>query len=336
MTEAGGTPEYRIFISYRRDSGSDSYASILRRHLTQTGWEDNLNRYLTQTGWEKQPPGPAGSLWFQTSPELHYRVALAVPDRIEPEAGELAGILRRLAAFERRTAADIKMNILTQYVDITRLRAANDHIINGTIPLSAGVSLVESARSMLRAAGTTARRPRPQIKGAYSKLGDEIAEQARMAHTEDGSYVLPIWMPLTPPEDEWNTLFSETEQRMPMETQERRVTRTLAQSLEAVQKVILQPASAPRNTGDLLPVIAAGGSREMLLALHRILQDPAVAEFEAAFTWAGGLKAPGGVSERVTLESEAAPLLKDAARLLKAPDRFPDRDLHGANRRNYA
>jgi hypothetical protein len=283
----------------------------------------NLNRYLTLTGWEKQPPGPAGSLWFQTCEGVPGHAALAVPDQIEPDDSELDGILRRLSAFEHRSVAEITMNIVTQFIDVTRMRAANDHLIAGTIPLSAGVSLVESARSMLRAAGTTARRLRPQINGAYSKLGDEIVDQARMAHTEDGSYVLPIWMPLTPPEDELDTLFSETEQRLPMETQERRVMRTLAQSIEAVQKVVVQPASAPRKTSDLTSVIAAGGSREMLMALHRILQDPAVAEFEASFKWAGGLKAPGGVPERVTLEAEAAPLLKDAARLLKVPDRFP-------------
>ena len=311
MTEANGTQKpFAVFISYRREDTDDSFIASLRR-------------YLMQAGWEKQPPGPAGSLWSQGDDRVPGRVALAVPDRIQPEDPELDGILRRLSAFEHRPADDIAMNIVTQFVDVARLRAANDHVITGTIPLSAGVSLVESARSMLRAAGTTARRPRSQIKGAYSKIGDEIVDQARMAHTEDGSYVVPIWMPMAPPEDEIDTLFSETEQRMPVETQERRVMRTLAQSIEAVQKVIVQPASSPRTSGDLIPVVAAGGSREMLLALHRILQDPAVAEFEASFAWAGGVKAPGGVPERVTLEASAAPLLESAARLLKVPDRFP-------------
>lgn len=300
---------------------SNTQMTLSTHGLSRASLNTNLNRYLTQAGWERQPRGPAGSLWFQNA--RAERAVLAVPDPIEPEDSELTGILRRLAAFERRSAGDIAMNIITQYVDVTRLRAANDYVITGTIPLSAGVSLVESARSMLRAAATTARRPRSQIKGAYSRLGDEIVEQARMAHTEVGSYILPVWMPLTPPEGDTDTLFSGTEQRMPMETQERRVTRTLAQSLEAVQKVVIQPANAPRNAGDLHPVIAAGGSREMLLALHKILHDPAVAEFEAVFSWAGGLRAPGGIPERVTLEAEAAPLVEQAARLLKVPDRFP-------------
>ena len=97
-----------------------------------------------------------------------------------------------------------------------------------------------------------------------------IARQARMAHTEDGSYVVPIWMPLAPPPDDEQSLFTdEDEQRLPVETSERRVTRTLTQSLDAVQKVIVQPANAPRNSGDLMPVIAAGGSKSSWLRCTR-------------------------------------------------------------------
>lgn len=280
----------------------------------------NLSRYLSRAGWERQQPGPAGALWLQSS---RPGVALAVPEPIKPDMDEWNGIVQRLATFEHRSARDVTMSIMTQYVDVTRLRAANSYVITGTIPLEAGVGLVQSAHSMLRAAATTARQPRAQINGNYSNLGDAIIHQARMAHTEDGSYVLPIWMPLTPPKEDDGSLFDELETRQPAETLERRVTRTLAQSLEAVQKVIVQPDSAPRSTSDLLPVIAAGGSRELVLALYKIISQPAVAEFEAQFDWAGGLKPPGGVSDRVVLPRDAAPLLEDAARLLKIPARFP-------------
>jgi hypothetical protein len=285
--------------------------------------DENLTRYLKRTGWERQPPGPAGSLWYQRF-GAKDGIALAVPESVDPDQSEWIGIVRRLAAFERRPESDIAISILTQYVDITRLRAANEYVITGTIPLEAGVSLVSSAHSMLRAAGTTARRPRGQIAGNYSNWGDEIVGQARMAHTEDGSYVVPIWMPLTPPVEDEQSLFGEIEeQRMPVETAERRVTRTLAQSLEAVQKVIVRPDHEVRNPGELLPVIAAGGSRELLVALRKVLEQPAVAQFEAQFSWAGGLKAPGGVSREVVLHSEAAPLLDNAARMLRVPDSFP-------------
>jgi hypothetical protein len=283
----------------------------------------SLNRYLTVSGWEKQAPGRAGSLWF-LAPSTNERVELAVPEPIRPNMPEWTWILRRLAAVEHRPASDLALSILTQYVDVARLRAANEAVIAGTIPLEAGLSLVRSAHAMLRAAGTTARRPRSQIGGSYSERGDEVVHQARMAHTEDGSFVVPIWVPLTPPDDGVQPgLFDPAEQRLPHETPERRVTRTLAQSLEAVQKVIVQPSTSPRNAQDLTPLVAAGGSRELLLALHSILVQPAVNEFEAQFSWAGGLMAPGGIEEQIVLTADAAPLLEQAAKFLRGSDRFP-------------
>jgi hypothetical protein len=282
----------------------------------------NLSRYLELNGWLRQAPGPAGSLWVQSSDD---QWVIAVPEPIDPNTVEWLGVVERLAAFEHSPSTDVEMRIVTQFIDVTRLHASNQYLINGTIPLDAGVSLVRSAYTMLRAAGTTSRRPRGHISGNYSDIGDEIVRQARMAHTEDGSYVVPIWMPLTPPsDDETPTIFDDSiEQRLPMETPERRITRTLAQSLEAVSMVIVQPASPVRHASDLLPFIAAGGSRELVVALQKVLEKPAVATFEAKFSWAGGLNPPGGLTSQVILDTEAAPLLENAARLLQAPENFP-------------
>lgn len=283
----------------------------------------SLNRYLRSAGWEKQPSGPSGSLWYSSSKSGNQAV-LAVPEPIMPTMREWPGVLQRLAAFEQRPSSDIALAVLTQYVDVKRLRAASETVISETIPLDVGLNLVRSAHTMLRAAGTTSRRPRARISGNYSERGDEVAHEARMAHTEDGSYVVPVWVPLTPAGDE-NDLFSEAPdaERYPHEPPERRVTRTLAQSLEAVQKIIVQPASAIRNASELMPLIAAGGSRELLLILHNILRQPGIDEFEAQFSWAGGVRPPGGIGDHVIFDADAAPLLESAARLLKGPQQFP-------------
>jgi hypothetical protein len=178
------------------DTGS-MYRSLqpVINKLAATVLDRSIGRRLRISGWEKQAPGPAGSLWYQSLRDGE-RIALAVPEPLTPDMPEWAGILHRLAAVEHRPAADVALSILTPYVDVTRLRAASS-VIAGTIPLEAGLSLVKSAHAMLRVAGTTARRPRAQIT-SYSRRGDEIVHDARMAHTEDGSYVVPIWVPLTP------------------------------------------------------------------------------------------------------------------------------------------
>jgi hypothetical protein len=76
-------------------------------------------------------------------------------------------------------------------------------------------------------------------------------------------------------------------------------------------------------------VIEAGGSHELVAALHRVLSDPSVAQFEASFQWAGALDRPGGVPAQVQVEAEAAPLLREAARLLKTSSYTPDQVITG-------
>jgi hypothetical protein len=146
-----------------------------------------------------------------------------------------------------------------------------------------------------------------------------------MGHTEHGSYVVPILLPLTPTKqvsatprlDDGADVFAYA-----IEPPERRVTRTFAQALAAVDEVIVKGDANP-TVSDLHPVIAVGGCREIIVALERILKDPAVASLEASFSWAGGLQAPSGVPERVSIEANAVPRLEAAARKLKTTHQLP-------------
>jgi hypothetical protein len=284
----------------------------------------NLRGYLQSHGWLEQAPGRGGTLWY--APELpgddH---ALIVPSHVEPGSFEWRSAVKRLAYFEHKSPDDVVASIATQYVDVTRLRAGGPDVIR-SIPLEVGVQLVNSARTMLRSVGTTARRPRAAIDGNYSPFGDSIISGARMGHTEDGSYIIPILMPLPPPpsdqpdEEAFNGMEIE---RMPVESSERRIMRMLAQSIAAANEVIVRPDRSPQRSTDLLPFIAAGGSKEFLSALHAILNEPSVSQLETSFSWAGGVGAPGGVASTVAIEGEAAPLLENAAHLLHASERFP-------------
>lgn len=92
--------------------------------------------------------------------------------------------------------------------------------------------------------------------------------------------------------------------------------------------MIVQPARDPK-TSDLPPIVIAGASREFVSALHRVLSDPSVARFEAAFVWAGAIGDPAGVPAIISVPTEAAPLLEAAARLLKKSTYTPDEVISG-------
>ncbi|MFC4081787.1 hypothetical protein [Amycolatopsis samaneae] len=248
---------------------------------------------------------------------------IVVPASMQPGSIEWRSVVERLAAFERRSVDEVAGRIQHLLTDVTRLRAADDLVIRGSIPLAAGVGLVSAAHKMLRAIATTALRPRAHIAGNFSRLGDQIVERARLGHTEEGSYVLPVLVPLTEETSEGPAHFWTEEgevTRVAPEPPERRVTRTLAQALTAVETRIVQPARDPRPS-DMHDLIAAGVSREFVLAVREVLDDPSVTTFEARFGWASGLTSPAAVPDTVPVPATATDLLTRTARLLSTAKR---------------
>jgi hypothetical protein len=289
---------------------------------------DSVQAYLRRRGWVQEPPGPAGSWWRRPGQQPPERAVIGVPDRIVPGTIEWRSVIERLAAYEQRSFEEIAETIRDQFVDVTQLSVASD-IIAGSIPLSAGADLLSSAKGMVRAAATAAVRPRADIAGNFSVVADRIANQARLGHTREGSYVIPLLMPLPPQDDSGREPLSGMEShRVEYEPTERRVTRTLAQALDAVQQRIVEPAKEP-DAQDIAPLVAAGVTRELVFAVNSILHHSAISEFKASFQWADAVTPPGGVPRRVEVSAEAEPLLVRTERLLKSSRRDPGQIVTG-------
>ncbi|MBV2154880.1 hypothetical protein [Kitasatospora sp. SUK 42] len=204
-------------------------------------------------------------------------------------------------------------------MDVTLLRAANDHRITDTIPFEAASTVISSARKLLRAAGTTAWNERGDIGGNYARRGDEVLRKARMDHTQEGSFIIPLLVPLSEPEHrsyEQPALPNVEVLLSPPEPFERRVTRTFAQSIMAVKEIIVDPEHSPTKS-DLHSVVERGVSREFCSALAQILAEPAVGEFETRFGWAESLPAPSTMPDSVVIDSDASQKIEEVAIQLK-------------------
>jgi hypothetical protein len=108
------------------------------------------------------------------------------------------------------------------------------------------------------------------------------------------------------------------------ESNERRVTRTLAQALAAFQRQIVQPDIQP-TAKNMLPVIYAGGTRELFSKTATALAEPDISFLETGFTWAGAEPAADDLPTTVTIPSEAGRLLRDASRVLADTKKQPQR-----------
>lgn len=295
------------------------------------GTSYEIESYLKRTGWKADDRGVSGALWRNQTAAGDSAV-IAVPSRVQAGSAEWRALIARIANFENRLDAHVEFDVEHPYVDVTRFRAANEYIIDRTIPLVAGVGLVSTAYKILRASATIARQNRAQIGGNFSKLGDEIVNRARLGHSERGSYILPVLMPLSIQERELAGGFWEDPSgvlgSVPLETSERRVTRTMAAALDAIGRIVIDPAREPRaNIVD--PLVASGVCKELVMAVEDVLSDPAVSVFEAGFSWARGVTAPSGLPEKVTVPSEARDLLAKTARLLRRSKKDPGQRVSG-------
>jgi hypothetical protein len=273
----------------------------------------DLHAYLRFRGWAEQPPGPAGALWVKNGARV------GVP--VDPESDLVRGVVERVALVEGTTPKDLAEAARYLLFDVTYLRAASDYRITDTIPLETAGKIIGSARSMFRATATTARWERAQIGGNYSRLGDDVVRQALMGHTEKGSFVIPVLVPIPEPAEpdvHQDTLDHDGVEfhRASPEPFERRVVRTFAQSMQAVQEIVVDPGREP-TTDQVHELVYRGVSREFCSALAGILSQTAVAEFGARVDWAPAVPAPETMPRSINIDADATDLVRRAADKLR-------------------
>ena len=236
----------------------------------------DIRVYLSYEGWTEHPPGVAGSLWTKDA------TTLAVPDIQDPRITD--SLVMRLAQLSNRPQAELSFDVKYYATDVTDFRAANDQMDLESIPLDSAIAIVEGVRMLLRSSGTTAFRTQGDLKGRYSRIGDNVMRSAHMAHTRQGSFIIPVLvrLPPEPARPSYPMDLLEDEDVAPPEPAERRVTRTLAQALSAVDKAIVQPAVEP-TMDDLHKAVQMGVSRELCVALHNVLEEPVIGELDASF-----------------------------------------------------
>jgi hypothetical protein len=274
-----------------------------------------LQSYLRFKGWHQLSPGPAGSLWVNDTARI------GVP--YDDDEFLIEGAIERVAKAEQRSPKEVRDAVRFLLYDVTYLRAVNDHVIAETIPLGAAATILTSSKRMLQATATTARSERAQIGGNFSKLGNDVVKHALMGHTERGSFVIPVLVELPEPSpvdlhemDLVEELSEGRFHRSAPEPFERRVVRTFAQSMQAIQEVVVDPSKDP-TVDQIYELVYRGVSREFCTSLTGILNEPSVAEFGATIDWAPVITPPRTLSGRISIDAGAADLVQRVANRLR-------------------
>ncbi len=300
-------------------------SGVRNADLSGSTWDvrREVESYLARNGWVRGAPGQFGELWTNRHNDVSQ---LAVPFEIKMDSREFQALVWRLAEDERREASAVSEALEQEFQDVQEYRIADRFVSDESVLLDSAATVLGSARGLLRAAATTARKPRAYIGSAFSRPADEIARRARLSHTRRGSFVLPVVMPIDPPDTLSDHLFEAAE--APIETDERRVTRTLAAALAALDSIAIRPDREP-GVAEVLALVESGVSKELVAAVRAIATDAGVHAFETSFEWSAGVGAPGGMPTRILISDEAAPLLGRVERRLKTSKPNVDQSVSG-------
>lgn len=267
--------------------------------------------YLRSTGWSRGDAEPRATIWLRDGEQP---AEVLVPDDrgLADFAARMAEMLETLSAVERRSQLEILHDLTTAGHDVIRLRANAGDSGDGTIAIDAGTELIDNARDMLLAAAAATAERRSYFPTRKPAIATDYMDRVRLGQTEFGSYVVTLLSPVSP------SLSSAIQQDLGLsEPFERKVTLTLARSLEALRRAAADAVSTGSDAS-FHAAVEDGVTANLCSAIVGMTEQLGeAAELEIRLSWSPARPMTDPLPAKVRFGSDAAPVLREAARIMK-------------------
>lgn len=282
---------------------------------TTHGNRDDVRAWFTLQGWSPIKSGHLGELWTPNG-DTDADARIGIPWGVADDKTAFDGVVKRAAHWMGWDPRDVEHAIRMWNVDVTRIRSEYldvDGVDFGVgAPLAIAGDLLSGAERIFRAATTTSISPRALIGGRHPADATALFKRIRAGYTEHGSYVLPIYVPLDRPDTDGSLIA--------VPSRRRDITQTVAESLAAIRRIIIEPNTEPGEE-EIRELVHIGVSREFISGVSQVVQssDDAVTSFAWAASHATLPGARRDLPTEITIESAARVILERAAQRLKAP-----------------
>jgi hypothetical protein len=277
--------------------------------------------YLRSSGWTLLGYfADSATVWNRDG----HQVLLPQDGSLADFARRMAEILDTLAEVEQRSQLEIVRDLATATSDVVRLRVVSPVSEDGSVGLEEGVALVESAKDLILSAARAAVSPRAFFRSRLPGLADDYMRSVRLGQTELGSYVVTVVCPVSP---ELRPAVPASLQNVD-EPYDRRVTRTLAGALQR-SVTAAREAALKQDMEPFTSAVREGVSANLCAALVKIGEGMEEGHIEVSFAWARSRTKPQVVSSRIVVAHESIPVMREAARVLRATYSDDDFELNG-------
>ena len=268
--------------------------------------------YLRAKGWKQEfEIQNKGSLWVLDD---NYDLTLPARRELGDYVLRISEVLRALARAEDRSELDVLRDIQTTTYDLIRVRASGQRAEDGVLPLEDAVRFVEHTRDMMLAAACAAIEKRAVYAKRKPQQAMDYLNHVQMGQTERGSFVLTVLSPVTPElRPAQGSLLPEVEPEDPFE---RRVTRTLMDSLNALDSAA-RDATMGSNLEPFQIAVERGVSANLCDAVVGLSAASTEDSLDMQISWSRTRPVGQSVSDRVVFGMDTIQVVEEAARLFR-------------------
>lgn len=266
--------------------------------------------WLRLAGWSQESEGSLGEL-------LRYgNSTVAVPRELWRDPVVAAGVVERVALAMDTDLLDVLRRLAAPLTDRIEFRLTGQALESGRVPLGAASEALKNGRRLISATGTSAIAPAWSVARRYRPEAQKLARDTELAHTEDGSFVFPLYVTLDRSNEPPLTY---DEGSVVPEPYERRVTRTLA---TAVASAVNLTDRAIDRLGDeeLDAASSVGVTRELCMSLDELMKNPLIDEVAINFEWSPAFGSTDALPSSVEVSREIRPQLRNLAKRLARPE----------------
>ena len=214
-------------------------------HVTETTLAETVNplgvhAYLAANGWIRTGPyrGDMADIYCLRD-DRHQTVLVPASATFADYVTRIVQLAVILGRVENRRETAVLADLSLADVDLIRIRLP-ETLDHSSIPLSAGVDLLQESRKLLLAAACSASRPQRMFRAGRHQQAAAYVDKVRLGQTEPGSFVLNMLAPISP-----SLMKSDPTQLSLLDPFERRATRMLVSGLRAARE-----ATVRVNRGD--------------------------------------------------------------------------------------
>jgi len=173
-----------------------------------------FSNYLKKYGWNNDGKyNEIFTIWHRLEPDqTEYELIVPENNQFKKNEETFFQIFENLAVYYNKSISLIIDDYLNSVNDKVKLSIKSKTTQDGIIPLTDGVRLIENTKEMLVSSFLAIRKRKKNFMGPRPDSVNEVINNIQLGQTEEGSFVLNIFVPKYYYEDEDGRLIDSTEE----------------------------------------------------------------------------------------------------------------------------